>query len=641
MSVNPESVPMGANLADGGSTFRLWAPNAQHVSVRGAFNGWKDTPLTRISNGHWFVAIPGVKKGDEYKYFVVGEGTEGFKRDPYARSIADPAAWPHSNCTVTQPAAFPWHDQWFRPPAFSDVVIYQLHVGAYYSVDEHGVDRRRTRPGRFLDVLFRLEYLADLGINAIQLLPIQEFSTPRSMGYNDCDYFSPEMDYGVPLSDPEFSRYLVKANALLAARGCAPFKAGDLDSDASQLMALVDLCHVYGIAVIFDVCYNHAGGGLDDESMYFLDRQPPGDNNRSLYFTDQGWAGGLVFAFWNAGVRQFLIDNASLFLDEYHGDGFRYDEVGVIDRFGGWQFIQDITDTVRYTKPQALQIAEFWGDQSAALRSRAEGGAGFDTVLGAGMRQAVRDVVGQAASGRDVHVNIERLRDALYPPFGGSWRSVQHLENQDLVRINNDSDRQPRVPAMADPSNPRSWYARSRSRVANGLLLTGPGIPMLFMGQELLEDKYWSDSPNFFENSVIWWDGLDTDAAMRDHLRFVRELLAVRRQLPALRGDPINVFHVHNDNRVIAFHRWIEGAGMDVVVVASLREDTWWSYDLGFPRGGDWAEAFNSDVYDGWVNPVAAGNGGHVFASGPPLHGMPTSARIVIPANSVLIFAAR
>jgi 1,4-alpha-glucan branching enzyme len=125
---------------------------------------------------------------------------------------------------------------------------------------------------------------------------------------------------------------------------------------------------------------------------------------------------------------------------------------------------------------------------------------------------------------------------------------------------------------------------------------------------------------------------------MQDHLRFTRELIWLRLHQPALRADAINVFHVHNDNRVLAFHRWVPGVGKDVVVVASLREETWWGYELGFPRGGEWREAFNSDVYDHWVNPQAAGNGGRITAAGPAVHGLPTSARIVIPANSIIVF---
>jgi 1,4-alpha-glucan branching enzyme len=638
MALDPERARMGANLTEGGATFRVWAPKAQSVSVRGTFNNWGDIPLAPISNGHWFASVPGVKAGDQYKYFIAGAGDTGYKRDPYARSIADTPPWPASNCNVTRPETFPWHDQDYRTPAFSELVLYQLHVGAFYSTDEHGVDLRRARPGRFLDVLFRLEYLVDLGVNAIQVLPIQEFSSPRSMGYNDSDYFSPEIDYSVRPSDPAFPFYMQKANALLAARGIAPYAIGQLDGQTTQLMALVDLCHVYGIAVVLDVVYNHAGGDLDDGSIYYFDRQPRGDDNRSLYFTDQGWAGGKVFAFWNQDVRQFLINNASFFFDEYHVDGFRFDEVTVIDRFGGWPFLQDLTNTLRSRKPQAPLIAEYWADQSAVVRSAGEGGAGFDVVIASGFRQAVRGAIAQAAHGRDARVDLDTLAKAMAPSFGAGWRTVQHLENQDVVRVNNETDRQPRIAALAD-ANARSWYARSRSRVANGLLLTVPGIPMLFMGQEVLEDKYWSENPGYYDNTLVWWDGLASDVAMRDHLRFMRDLIAVRKRLPALHGDRIDVFHVHDDNRVLAFHRWIDGVGADVIVVISLREDTWWRYELGCPSAGEWREVFNSDIYDNWVNPLAAGNGGRIDADGGPLHGLDASAHIVIPANSILIFA--
>jgi 1,4-alpha-glucan branching enzyme len=232
-------------------------------------------------------------------------------------------------------------------------------------------------------------------------------------------------------------------------------------------------------------------------------------------------------------------------------------------------------------------------------------------------------------------------RGSFIQKHGAAWRSVHHLENHDIVRVNNDNDRQPRIASLADASNPRSWYARSRARWANGLLLAAPGIPMLFMGQEFLEDKFWSDSPDYYKENLIWWDGLEIDGAMQDHLRFTRELLALRRRVPALRSDAINVFHVHGMNRVLAFHRWAIGGGSDVVVVANLSEHTWWHYDLGFPRAGEWLEVFNGDIYDNWINPDGAGNGGRISAGHPPLHGLDASAAVVLPANSIVIFMHR
>ncbi len=171
-----------------------------------------------------------------------------------------------------------------------------------------------------------------------------------------------------------------------------------------------------------------------------------------------------------------------------------------------------------------------------------------------------------------------------------------------------------------------------------GLVMTAPGIPHIFMGQEILEDKPWSDTPS--SETEIWWAGLDAgDKSMTDFLRFTRELIGVRRAHPGLRGEGCTIIHVHDDNRVLAFQRWVEGVGNDVVVVCSLNERTWYNYEIGFPGAGRWLEVFNSDVYDNWVNPIVSGNSGAVDACGPPMHGLPNSAALTIPANGLLVFA--
>jgi 1,4-alpha-glucan branching enzyme len=118
----------------------------------------------------------------------------------------------------------------------------------------------------------------------------------------------------------------------------------------------------------------------------------------------------------------------------------------------------------------------------------------------------------------------------------------------------------------------------------------------------------------------------------------MQDLVKLRRQHAALRGESVRVFHVHNGNRVIAFHRWIEGDGQDMVIAGSLREQTWRGYRIGFPRAGHWREVFNTDAYDNWVNPIVAGNGGAIEAVPTPMHGFAASAEIVIPANGVVIF---
>jgi 1,4-alpha-glucan branching enzyme len=126
---------------------------------------------------------------------------------------------------------------------------------------------------------------------------------------------------------------------------------------------------------------------------------------------------------------------------------------------------------------------------------------------------------------------------------------------------------------------------------------------------------------------------------MVDHLRFTRELIALRWEHPGLRAQGFRVSHAHDRDRVLAFHRWVEGEGHDVIVVVHLANDHRFGYRIGFPGAGDWREVHNSDVYDNWVNPQLAGNGGRVRVQPQPWQGFGYSAPLVLPANSILVFA--
>lgn len=627
---------MGAHLIPGGATFRVWAPQALAVHLTSDLSGWQpneDNRLTRDSQGYWSGFWPHVKEGTEYKFYVEGRGSQGFNRDPYARELAIDPPFPHGNCVVRNPNLYPWHDQEFRTPDFANLVIYQLHVGSFFS------PQGGTQPGTFLDVVSKLPYLADLGVTAIQLLPIVEFNTAFSQGYNGTDYFSPENDYGVlPAGIPA---RLPQINALLTSKGKDPLLPHHLDGVANQLRCLVDLAHLHGIAVIFDVVYNHAGGDWGEGSLYFFDRQPTGNNNDSQYFTDRGHAGGLCFAMWKPEVRQFLIDNAVFMFTEYHVDGLRHDQVSVLDaenQGSGWMFCQNLTDTCHAFRPRGLQHAEYWPVNPWVVKPSSAGGAGFDTCYTDGLRDRVRDALGAASAGAGASVSLSAVRDALWPPgLSPAWRGVQNLETHDEVY----RDRKPRIAGLADGSgNSRSWFARSRARVATGLLMTAPGIPTLFMGEEFLEDKQWADDVASFPNLRLYWNGLDSgEKVMVDFHRFTRDLIRTRFRLEALRSEGFNPFYVHDQNRVMAFHRWIPGMGRDVVVVASLAETTYSGYEIGFPKPGRWIEEFNSDIYDSWVNPWIQGNGGQVMASAQPRDGFPASATLVLPANAFLIFS--
>jgi 1,4-alpha-glucan branching enzyme len=636
---------MGATVSAQGTGFRTWAPNAKSVAVvtgsalaAGSNDpSWRPAPedqLAPLGDGSWGGFLAGIGNGDAYMFFIEGTGSSGWKRDPYARELTSSPAFPDSYCVVRDPGSYPWHDQEWQAPPFGDLIIYQIHVGTWWAQDETGADVRATRGGTFLDVAEKLKHLRNLGVNAIQLLPIQEFETSLSMGYNGVDYFSPEGEYLV--ATEELGWRLANINRMLASFGKPPLTSPELCEGVDQLKCLVDLCHLHGIAVIFDMVYNHAGGGFDDHSIWFYDRQPTGNNNNSLFFTDQGWAGGEIFAYWNAWVTRFLIDNARFFLTEFRIDGIRYDEVRVIENDGGRLFCQQLTEAVRATNPAAIQIAEYWNPDRASALHPPPQGLGFDAELGDGLRDALRDLLTQASAGASAALDLSKVANALAVPaiIPDGWRLVQCLENQDLTYASH-SDAA-RVAMLADSLDRRSWYARSRSRTATALLFAAPGIPALFMGEEFLEDKNWSDNRRV--DGLIWWEGLDdTNPAMRDFLRFTTDLIQLRRSQPALRGNGARVSRVNNFDRVIVLHRWIDGQGEDVVVIANLAEQPKQGYAIGLPFAGGWRELFNSDVYDNFRNPAPIGTVGHVEARSEPLDGFAARAAIAIPANGVIV----
>jgi 1,4-alpha-glucan branching enzyme len=215
---------------------------------------------------------------------------------------------------------------------------------------------------------------------------------------------------------------------------------------------------------------------------------------------------------------------------------------------------------------------------------------------------------------------------------------VHYIENHDLHKAGND-DRKPRIAKLADGFNSRSWWARSRSRVANAMLLSAPGIPMIFMGQEILEDKYWSDNPTYYSDTLVWWDGLNQQVEMQQHLRFMQDFLKLRRDRPGLTGRFSKAYQVHDLNRVLILHRGTGATSEDIVVVFSLNENSLSFYEIGFPSAGTWYEIFNANGYEPGQKIPLRCNGEQTEAGGPACHNMPASARITIPANGVLVFA--
>ncbi|MBS0641529.1 MAG: 1,4-alpha-glucan branching protein, partial [Proteobacteria bacterium] len=354
LPLDPDGQPMGANVVPDGSgvVFRCWAPRADRVWVVGDFNAWtaNESSLLNKRDGFWVGFFSSVTAGAHYKFRVDGRLNDPnrMKRDPYARELTKFPQHPRSECIVVDPRTYTWHDQNYGTPDFSDLIVYQLHVGTFNGVN------RENRPAKFLDVLGRLDYLSALGVNALLFLPVTEFMSQRGLGYEGSDIFSPEQDYSV--TEDEADDYLTLVNGLRQRAGLPQVDAKFLASQSNQLKVLIELCHLRGMAVILDIVFSHAGadiGGPDGvESLWNFEQWDIRQDHESYMFSDQDHAGPCWDIDWKEPCRQFLIDNADFFYREYHIDGFRFDLVSVIvekNPMHGWEFCQNLTNTLNYT----------------------------------------------------------------------------------------------------------------------------------------------------------------------------------------------------------------------------------------------------------------------------------------------------
>ena len=221
---------------------------------------------------------------------------------------------------------------------------------------------------------------------------------------------------------------------------------------------------------------------------------------------------------------------------------------------------------------------------------------------------------------------------ALRGPDEGGWTArTLYVESHDDVARNQGGRR---LPALADRGDPRSWYARKRAVLGAALTLTAPGIPMLFQGQEWLEIQAWHD-----DTPLEWTD----EAARAGHITLFRDLIALRRNAryttAGLRGPHLNVHHLNDTDKVIAYHRWADGGPRDdVVVLANLAARTWPAYRIGMPRGGSWHVRLNTD----WAGYDADFGGVPVLdtsANGSPQDGMSHSASIALPPYAAVVLS--
>jgi len=582
---------MGTVLYPSGATFRVWAPFASGVFAAGTFNEWSDTanPFASEGNGYWSVDVPGAKIGDEYQFVIHNGDQILWHKNPYASEVVNSSG----NAIIHNPD-FDWTGEDFVMPPRNELVIYEMHIGSFN-------DSASAGPGTFDEIVPKLGYLRDLGVNGIEIMPVMEFPMSFSWGYNPSDPFAVESALGGP----------------------------------QGLQRFVKAAHALGIAVIMDVVYNHFGPG--DLDLWRFDGWSDENHNGGIYFYDNDrshtpW-GDTRPDYGRPEVRQYLRDNALFWLNKYRIDGLRFDSVSNIrgvngrDLPDGWSLLQWIHNEIRSMQPWKITIAEDLQNNEWITKGTDVGGAGFGSQWDAGFVHPIRDaVIAQSDADRDLYA----VRDALYHRYNGdAEQRVIYTESHDEV-----ANGHARVPEEIWPGNAGSWFSRKRSTLGAALVFTASGIPMIFQGQEFLEDRYFRDS------APLDWAKLDTYAGIN---ALYRDLIRLRRnwfdQTRGLRGQQINVHHVNNTDKVIAFHRWENGGpGDDVVIVANFGNRSYDSYALGFPRAGDWRVRFNSD-WQGYSPDFGNQLGYDTSAGDGSRDGMPFQANVGVGPYSVLILS--
>jgi 1,4-alpha-glucan branching enzyme len=580
----------------GGTAFRVWAPHADSVFVAGTFNHWDRVgmPMASEGNGYWSRDVIGAKADDMYKYVIVNGLQVIWRNDPYARDVTSSVG----NSVVVD-SAFDWGDTTFNMPPWNELVIYEMHIGTFN--DDPG-----GRPGTLDSAMCRFPHLRDLGINAIQVMPPMEFAGAYSWGYNPAHLFAIEDDYGGPC----------------------------------KLKAFIKAAHAHGLAVIFDVVYNHLGPS--DLDLWQFDGWSQYDKGGIYFYND--WRSKTPWGdtrpdYGRGEVRQFLRDNALMWLEEYRVDGLRWDATAYIrnvhgndndpahDIGDGWRLMQWVNSEVKIHQPWKISIAEDLRDNPWIVKAPAPGGAGFDAQWGGRFVHPIREaIIFSNDSWRDMY----KVRDALSHRYNtDAFERVIYTESHDEV-----ANGKARVPEEIWPGNAASWFSKKRSTLGGALVFTAPGIPMIFQGQEVLEDQWFSDQDpvdwvKHKKNFGIWM--------------MYRDLIHLRRNwhdtTRGLRGQNIHVHHLNNQDKVIGFHRWEQGGPRDdVIVIANFANRAYDSYELGFPREGVWKVRLNSD-WRGY-DPQFGNHGSFdAVAKAAMRDDMPSSASVGIGPYSVVILS--
>lgn len=569
------NAPLGATIREDGCDFRVWAPNAEAVQVLlQPGNRWdhagpvESIDLAKTPDGYWTGFVAGVEAGQLYRYRITNDGKTFERLDAAARDTV------HSQLTKDHPSSenasivvtnepYPWSP--FCTPEPSNFLIYQFHCGTFAGRNDEFDKEIAT----FADLESKLSYVRDLGFDAIQPLPVQEFARNRSWGYNPAAFFAPESAYGHPRDMKHF----------------------------------VDQAHKHRLAVIFDVVYNHAGP--DDNVLWQYDGYGPQShgNRGGIYFEGGQWTDwGRGPAWHKPEAQEYFFQNASMYFDDYNADGLRFD---VTTQING-NHLRDVLWQLQQKYSNKYFIAEHLPAHPWITTS-----GNFDASWFAESHHEMQ----RALNGDSPVAKVKSFLG--WDGFSHSWNLVKYtLGSHDDVGDDRNGHAKDgltnwdaRHRYLIDQFGGRNnWHARAKCRLAWALNVAMSGTPMMFMGGECHMGAptvgwgYWHDGEDINGDHRFDW-AIAGDPLGMEMRRLVSAANQLRWENPALRSDTLIITHEDDHNQVLAFKRWHDGNL--VLAVVNLSETSFESHSYGVwtdHQYGCWTQILCSQDADfgGW-----------------------------------------
>ncbi|MDX1992588.1 MAG: alpha-amylase family glycosyl hydrolase [bacterium] len=532
--------------------FEILAPYNKDVMLLGSWNQWKPVPMQRGDDGIWRLEVP-LEDGEyQYKFQMV---SLSYFAEGQTVQVADPKALQFTldsreNSIVRVKGSqrvtttYEWqHDD--KPlPSNDELIIYEMHVGDFRG----GPGDTDDKQGTFQRVIEKLNYLVDLGVNAIELMPVNEFPGHHAWGYSQRSIYAIENSYGSP----------------------------------DELCRLVDECHARGIRVIHDAVYNHMEMDAPLTKIdytYWFYREDPSEP--ALQF-------GPKFNYEHCDeklnrfpAREHVIGAMYQWVNLFHIDGIRFDCTRALKYFDLLRWFHDEMHGQVDGKP-FYTIAEHVPQDPAI--------AGPDGPMDAAWHenfyyQMEATVLGIERGGRQPFDTNEvlRLLDGRQDGFGGSLNTVKYHDNHDHDRL---------AWLLGAAANTYDEAAFRRLKLGATLLLTAPGIPMLWMGQE-----FGQSTQKQIEPVPLHWSLLENanNQGLFNHYKF---LIGLRKSTPALYSNTFEPIANWPERGILAFKRWTD-AGGQVVVVANLKDEFAGAFEIGAAglEDGQWHEGvYNYDV---------------------------------------------